>query len=221
MEFVRHEPPGKSTNSTAGRAPAAWRKRSPSASLSQPSLLTGTSAPSMPVMVATAETSAWATPEWDTITPRSGSLIVFLEVLLRRPFFAHAADQPVVERMRRIHAAIAQQVVHGEHFADHRQVLAGVQGHREERQLDVEQLGFLTVESGAVVFASGIPILELHDDLDPLLLAHRPDAEEGVDVDQPHAADLHVVTGDLVAAADQHVVAAPRHVHHVVRDQAV
>src|SRR6267378_2382999 len=218
MEFVRQEPPGRSTNSTAGCDPAAWRSRSPSASLSQPSLLTGTSAPSIPVMVATAETSAWATPEWDTITPRSGSLIVFLEVLLRRPFFAHAADQPVVEGVRRIDAAIAQQVVHREHFADHRQVLAGVQRHGKERQLDVEQLGFLTVESGAVVFASSVPIFELHDDFDAFLLAHRADAEQGVDVDQPHAADLHVVAGDLVAAADEHVVATLRHVHHVVRD---
>src|SRR6267378_3672739 len=162
MEFVRQEPPGKSTNSTAGCDPAAWRSRSPSASLSQPSLLTGT--------------SAWAMAEWDTMTPRSGSLIVFLEVLLRGAFFAHAPDQAVVEDMRRIHAAVAQQVVHGQHFADHRQVLAGIQGHREQRQLDVEELGFLTVESGAVVFASRVPILELHDDLDAFLLAHRADA---------------------------------------------
>src|SRR6266850_6217171 len=126
MEFVRHEPPGKSTNSTAGRAPAAWRSRSPSASLSQPSLLTGTRAPSIPVMVATAETSAWATPEWDTMTPRSGSLIVFLEVLLRRPLLTHAADQPIVEGVRRIDAAVTQQVVHREHFADHCEILPGV-----------------------------------------------------------------------------------------------
>src|SRR6266699_4030763 len=221
MEFVRHEPPGRSTNNTAGRSPTAWRSRSPSASLSHPSLLIGTSAPSMPVMSVTAETSAWATPEWDTITPRSGSLIIFLEVFLQIPLLAHAPDQPVVERMRRIDTAVAQQVVHRDHFADHRQVLPGVQGHRHERQLDVEQVGLLEIEPGAVVLARGVPILELHDDLDALLLAHGANAEQRIDVDQPHPADLHVVARDLVATADEDVHAALRDAHDVVGDEAV
>src|SRR6185503_4965917 len=171
MEFVRHDPPGRSTNNTAGRSPTARRSRSPSASLSHPSLLIGTSAPSIPVMTVTAETSAWAIAAWDTITPRSGSLIVLLEVLLHRAFFAHAADQPFVEVLRRIDAAVAQQVVHRDHLTDHGQVLAGVQRDRDERQLGVEQLGFLQIEPGAVVFACGVPILELHHDLDALLLS--------------------------------------------------
>src|SRR6185503_19243253 len=111
IEFVRQDPPGRSTNSTAGCSATAWRKRSPSASLSHPSLLTGTSAPATPVMVETADARACASPECDTMTPRSGSLIVFLEVFLRLPLVAHALDQPVVEGVRRIHAAVAQQVV--------------------------------------------------------------------------------------------------------------
>src|SRR5260221_13883220 len=172
-------------------------------------------------MSATAETSAWATPECDTITPRNGSLIVFLEVFLRRPLFAHAADQPVVERMRGIHAAVAQQVIHGDDFTDHRQVLSRVQGHGDERQIDVEELGLLQVEAGAIVLTPGVPALELDDDLDALLLPHGADTEQRIDIDQPHAADLHVVTGDLVAAADQHIVAALGDVHDVVRHEAV
>src|SRR5258705_214958 len=221
MEFVRQEPPGRSTNNTAGRSPTACRSRSPSASLSHPSLLTGTRAPSIPVMSVTAETSAWATPEWETITPRSGSLIVLLEVLLQLTLFTHAADQPVVERVRRIDAAVAQQVIHRDHFADHRQVLARVQRNRDEGHLDVEDIGFLKVEAGAVVFAVGVPVLELHDDLDALLLPHGADAEQRVDVDEPHAADLHVVAGDLVTAANEDVDAPFRNVHDVVRDEAV
>ena len=35
------------------------------------------------------------------------------------------------------------------------------------------------VEAGAIVLARRVPVLELHDDLDALLLAHGADAEEG------------------------------------------
>ena len=57
--------------------------------------------------------------------------------------------------------------------------------------------------------ASLIPLLELHDDLDALLLAHGAHAEDRRDVDETDAANLHVMTLQLVAAADQHVAAAP------------
>src|SRR5205085_853828 len=43
----------------------------------------------------------------------------------------------------------------------------------------------------------------------------------GADVDEPDAADLDVVLRQLVAAADQQVIAATRDVDDVVRDQAV
>jgi len=76
--------------------------------VSQPSFDTGTSASLTPVIAATAETRAWARAAWETITPRNGSLIVFLEIFLELAALGETLEQPVVERPRRIHAAVAQ-----------------------------------------------------------------------------------------------------------------
>src|SRR5260370_33860383 len=174
----------------------------------------------MPVIASTAATSDSATAACDTITPRS-SLIVLLEVLPHAALLLERLVQPLVEPLRRIHAAVAQQMVHRHHFTDHGQVLAGIERHRHQRQPHAENLGLLSVQPGAIVLARVVPILELHHDLDAFLLPHRAHAEQRVDVDQPDAADLHVVPGDLDAPADQHVVAAPGDVHHVVGDETV
>src|SRR5712692_1540277 len=220
-ELVRQEPPGRSTKITAGPFPTAAVSRADSAPESQPSLLTGTSALRTPAIAATADTSASATAACDTITPRSGSLIIFLEIRLQLPLLGHAPDQAVVERLRRVYAAVAQQVRHRHDLADHRQVLARVERHRHERQPHLQDLRLLAFDAGAVVLAPRVPVLELDHHLDTLLLAHRADAEQRLDVDQPDAADLHEVVRQLVPAADQDVVAAPRDVHDVVGDEAM
>src|SRR3989441_5879163 len=53
-QLVRHEPPGRSTNRTAGLLSIAWVRRSARAPRSQPSFDTGTSASRTPVIAATA-----------------------------------------------------------------------------------------------------------------------------------------------------------------------
>src|SRR5438552_2826014 len=156
-----------------------------------------------------------------TITPRSGSLIVLLEVLLELAPLRHPLEEAFVEVLRRIHAAVAQQVVHRHHLTDYREILARVERHGDERQRDVEQLRRLPVEAGTIVLPRRVPVIELDHDFDALLLAHRADSEQRADVDQPHAADLHVVPCQLVTPADQHVVPMPRDVDDVVRHQAV
>src|SRR5256885_10048860 len=217
----RHAPPGRSTTTTAGLLPIACVRRSASAPVSHPSFDTGTSASFTPVIAATAASSAWATAACDTITPRKGSLIVLLEILLQLAALGEPLEQPVVERARRVHATVAQQVVHGHDLADHGQVLAGVERHRDHREGYVEHPRRLAVDPGAVVLTARVPFVELHDDLGAFLLAHRPHAEQRADVDEPDAADLHVVLRQLVAAADQEVIAAARDVDDVVRDQPV
>src|SRR5439155_948026 len=187
----------------------------------QPSFDTGTSASWTPVIAATAASKAWATAACDTITPRSGSLIVFLEILLELAALGETLEQPVVEQARRIHAAVPQQVVHRNDLTDHGQVLPRVERYGDDRQSHLEHLSRLAVDPGAVIFARRLPVFELDDDLDPLLLAHGTDAEQRADVDQPHAADLHVVLGQFVPAPDQDIVAPARNVNHVVRNQPV
>src|SRR5216110_1007385 len=140
MELVKQDPPGRSTNSTAGWPPIAAVSRAVSAPESQPSLLTETRASSTPVIAATADFSACATAAWDTITPRSGSLIVLLEVLLELAPLRHPLEEALVEVLRRIHAAVAQQVVHRHHLTDYGEILSRVERHGHQRQRDVEQL---------------------------------------------------------------------------------
>ncbi len=64
-------------------------------------------------------------------------------------------------------------------------------------------------------------VLELHHDLDSLLLAHRAHTEQRGDVDEADAANLHVVRGQLVTPPDEDVVAAPGHLYHVVGHEPV
>src|SRR5256885_1513254 len=127
MELVKQDPPGRSTNSTAGWPAIAAVSRAVSAPESQPSLLTETRASSTPVIAATADFSACATAACDTITPRSGSLIVLLEVLLQLAPFRHTLEEALVEVLRRIHAAVAQQVVHRHHLTDYGEILSRVE----------------------------------------------------------------------------------------------
>src|SRR5438093_5421330 len=190
-ELVRHEPPGRSTNRTAGLLSIACVRRSASAPVSQPSLDTGTSASRTPVIAATAASRACATAAWETITPRSGSLIVFLEILLELTALGKPLEQPVVECPRRIHATVAQQVIHRDDLTHHREVLPRVERHGDERQRDLQHLGGLAVEPGAIVLARRIPVLELDDHLDRLLLPRGAAAEQRADVDEPHAPDFH------------------------------
>ena len=66
-----------------------------------------------------------------------------------------------------------------------------------------------------------VPVLQPHDDLDPLLQPHRADSEQRLDIDDAHTADLHVEPEHGVAAADQDPAGAPRDVHLIVGDQAM
>src|SRR2546426_3729479 len=51
----------------------------------------------------------------------------------------HAADEALVEGLGRIHSAVPQQVVHRHDLADHREVLARVERHGDERQRRSEE----------------------------------------------------------------------------------
>ena len=97
----------------------------------------------------------------------------------------------------------------------------GLSGTRTLRELDVENRRRLAVEARAVDDRVVMPFLELHDDLDALLLAHGANAEDGRDVDEADAADLHVVALQLVAATDQDVAAAAPHDDEIVGDEAM
>ena len=84
-----------------------------------------------------------------------------------------------------------------------------------------EDVGRLAVEARALDDGVLPPLLELHDDLDALLLTHGADAEDRRNVDEADAADLHVVPLQLVTAPDQDVAAARAYDHEIVGDEAM
>ena len=54
-----------------------------------------------------------------------------------------------------------------------------------------------------------IPVLELHDHLDALLLPNGANPEDRRNVDEPDAANFHVMLLQLVTAPHDEVAAAP------------
>src|SRR5215203_496316 len=87
-----------------------------------------------PVICPTADTRPAAKSPWPAMSARaspaaSDSLIVFHQVLPNVGCLAHASDEPFVERLGRVHAAVTQEMIHRDDFGDHGDVLPGVQEH--------------------------------------------------------------------------------------------
>src|SRR5688500_7930075 len=219
-------PPGRSVK-IARMPPRSMRSRSSASMSSPPSpvLLRGSSRLPRPVIRSTADRRPAESSPWPATSARAASgvplLIVLHQVLAHVGLATHLRDQSIVEPFRRIDAAVAQQQVERDHLGEHGDVLARVERHADLRDLDLEDRGALEVEPRALDDRLGIPLLELDDDLDPLLLAHRLDAEDPRHVDEPDAADLHVVALQLVAAGDEDVVSAALHDHDVVGDETM
>src|SRR5258708_22930406 len=106
-------------------------------------------------------------------------------------------------------------------FGDHGDVLAGIEMNGNARNGDTENVRVLVVQSGTVHVGALTPLLELNDDLDALLLAHRADAEDGRNVHEPDAANLHVMALELVAASNDDVVAAATREQEIVVNDPV
>src|SRR5687767_7601531 len=114
-------PLGMSVKTIPGPSPRASRTLFCSASGPQPSLLTARRASaSAPAIWRTDCTSPSASEAWLTTSPRTGSLIILLQVLRHA---GHPVLEPLVEQAGAVDARILQQVVHGHHLADHRDVL--------------------------------------------------------------------------------------------------
>src|SRR5260370_17640506 len=67
----------------------------------------------------------------------------------------------------------------------------------------------------------GIPFHQLDHQLDLLLVADRGDADEVLDVDDPQAANLHVMPDDRIPGAVKATRLAAHHVDDVIGDQAM
>src|SRR3972149_10808424 len=206
-------PPAEPPTPRAGRPPTPPPSRWPRPARLHPSLLTGSSAPRSPVISATASTSASASRACDTTIPCNALLIVLGQVLAQLALFRHPLEQSGVERLGGVHPAVAQQMVHRDHFGNDRDVLPRVERHRDERELHAQNTGGLPIQPRPLRLTGLLPIGEFHHDFDALLLAHRMNAEQPRDVHQSHAPDLHVPVGKLVRPADEGVRTAVRDVH--------
>ena len=66
-----------------------------------------------------------------------------------------------------------------------------------------------------------MPLLKLDGDLHPFLKADGPDAKHAPDIDQAKSPDLHKVLYEVGPRADEYALPLPRHIHDIVRHQAV
>ena len=130
-----------------------------------------------------------------------------------------------VSRSTSIRAACAaarpQQLVARGDFDQDRDVAARRHRHPDHRDPHAEHVVARIVESEPIVLAARLPAFELDDQLDPLRRARRGDAEQILDVDQAEPADLHVMPGQLRAAAEHERLGAAPQLHRVVGHQAV
>src|SRR5215510_15981018 len=164
---------------------------------------------------------AAASPPWETTTPLNSSLIIFSEILANALLVLHPADEPFVAGCGHIHTGVPEQEHHRDHFRDDSDVLPRVERDDHLGNRHLENRGLQLSEPGPVGVLGRLPVLELDDHFDPLLLAHRPDSEERRDIDEPYAADLHVVAGQLMTLADQDIAAPASHLYHVVSHKPV
>src|SRR6188768_4390324 len=107
------------------------------------------------------------------------SLMVFAEIAADLGLVAYLLNQRLVEPPRWIDAAPLQEMVHGDHLGDHGDVLAGIERDGDARRGHAEDVGRLAVEPRTLDDGVVPPFLELHHDLDALLLSHGADPEDG------------------------------------------
>src|SRR3954471_4800687 len=130
-----------------------------------------------PVTASTAEIRPAAKSPWPGTSARlaTGSLMVLTQVGIDLGFVAHLLDQRLIKALGGIDAAPLQKVVHRDHFRDHGDVLSRIERDRDARNRNAEDVRRLAVEPSAIDDGVMTPFLELDDDLDAFLLAHRPD----------------------------------------------
>src|SRR5437868_5960605 len=131
------------------------------------------------------------------------------------------ARQLFLEVLRRVVALQLEQVVARGHLDDGGEVASGAHGNDEQRHFRVEDAVLLLLDAETIVLDAVVPLDQLDDHLDLLAIAHGRDAEQVLDVDDPDAADLHVVLDDLRAASVDRPALPLLQVDDVVGDEAV
>src|SRR5438105_15849208 len=110
------------------------------------------------------------------------------------------ADEPLIEIARGVNARVTQQVIEGNHLRNNRDVFSGIEWHSYEGNLQVEYRGRECIETRAVDDRILIPILELHCNLDALLLTNGSNSKNGGNIDESQAANFHMMALQLVTS---------------------
>src|SRR6267378_1863791 len=151
------------------------------------------------------------------------SLMIFLKIFANvgSGRSLHSLDESLIERLRGVDTGVAKEMIERNDLGDDCDVLPGVEEYGDLRKLHLEHSGRLDIETGSLYNCILIPLLELHDDLDALLLANGANTEDSRNVDQTDTTNLHVVPLHLVSATDQHIVAALADDNQIVRNKPV
>ena len=109
--------------------------------------------------------------------------------------------EPRNQLARGVDAAHAQQLIAGGNFDEDRQVASRVRPDADQRP-SIQAARTCFIQTEAIVLPAFIPPIELHDQLNPLRRAGRGHAKQVAYVDQPEAADFHVVHASSRARAN-------------------
>src|SRR5438105_5008873 len=131
------------------------------------------------------------------------------------------ARQLLLEVLRRVVALQLQQVVARGDFDDGGQVAARAHRDDEQRHFGIQDAVLLLLDAEAVVLDPVVPFDQLDHHLHLLAIADGRAAEQVLDVDDPDAANLHVVLDDLGGAAVDGPALSLLQVDDVVGHQAV
>src|SRR5690606_14969501 len=130
-------------------------------------------------------------------------------------------NETLVECFCRVHTRVPQQVIHRDYLGHHGNVLARIQRHGDQGNIHSKYGSSLLVQAGALDDCICPPLLEPHDNLQSLLLPYCTNTENGRDVYQPHATNLHVMALQLHSLAYHHICTSSLEANQVVCHQPV
>ena len=125
------------------------------------------------------------------------------------------------ELKRRIVAHLALTVVHGGNLQDHGQVTAGGDGDGVGGDLHAQDVHILGLRADAVVGLPGIPVDDVHHQVDLIFQLDGAHAEELGHIQETDATKLHIVLEHGQGPANQAGAGDLLDLHAVVGDEAV
>jgi hypothetical protein len=114
---------------------------------------------------------------------------------------------------------LLEELVARRNLDDGGNIAPGADGNTEKGNSDAQNGIALFVDAEAIVLAPFLPFDQLDDQIDLLPFPDRSDAKEMFNIDDPEAADLHMITQKIRAFAEEDSRELHSHLDDVIRYQ--